>query len=167
MDVLRAFVAPLYQDLDGVSRLGEIDRIASIACHLHPGGDRAFELLLLLHGLGKWLEKIGNLSRMALATGIAEEELRAAMGAIRRLDDPRTDAERALAAAILIDGAGVRGLAERFTRARREGQSLMDVVRDALADSWVPDWMPEAGRAMLEERHAARRETCRKILAES
>jgi len=167
MDRLRAFVAPLYQELDGVSRLGEIERIAAIARGLHPGGDRAFELLLLLHGLGKWLEKLGNLSRMSLATGVAEKELRDALTSIRRLDDPHTEEERALAAAILIDGAGVRGLAERFSRARREGQSLMDVVRDVLADSWIPDWLPEEARELLEERHNARRATCRQILHES
>ncbi len=167
MNALRTFVAPLYQDLDGVSRLGEIERIAAIARRLHPDGDRAFELLLELHGIGKWLEKLGNLSRMSLATGIAEEELRATIASIRRLDDPQTETERALAGAILIDGAGVRGLAERFSRARREGQSLMDVVRDVLAGSWIPDWMPEPGRAMLEERYAARREMCRRILEES
>ena len=166
-DALRAFLAPLYQDLDGVSRLEEIDRISSIARRLYEPDDvRSFELLLLFHGLGKWLEKVGNRSRTALATGLSETELRALSASIRRLDDPQTDAERAVAAAILIDSAGVRGLIERFARARREGESMMDVVRDVLADSWIPAWVPERGRAWLERRHEARREVCRELLAE-
>lgn len=166
-DSLRAFLAPLYQDLDGISRFEEIDRISSIARRLHaPDDPRFFELLLLFHGLGNWLEKVGNRSRTALATGLPDAELRAISAAIRRLDDPQTDAERAVAAAILIDSSGVRGLAERFARARREGQSMMDVVRDALAESWIPAWMPEPGRAWLERRHAVRREFCRAFLEE-
>ena len=48
-----------------------------------------------------------------------------------------------VAAAILIDRSGVRGLAQRFASARREGHSVVDVVREALADSWVPEWVPE------------------------
>jgi len=167
-DPLRAFLAPLYQDLDGISRLEEIDRISSIARRLYtPDDGRAFELLLLFHGLGNWLEKVGNRSRTALATGITESELRALSASIRRLDDPQSDAERAVAAAVLIDTGGVRGLAERFARARREGQSMMDVVREVLADSWIPGWMPESGRAWLERRHEARREVCKRLLDEA
>ncbi len=167
-DPLRAFLAPLYQDLDGISRLEEIDRISSIARRLYtPDDARAFELLLLFHGLGNWLEKVGNRSRTALATGISESELRALSASIRRLDDPQSDAERAVAAAVLIDTGGVRGLAERFARARREGQSMMDVVREVLADSWIPGWMPESGRAWLERRHEARREVCKRLLDEA
>ena len=162
-DTLRAFLAPLYQDLDGVSRLEEIDRISSIARRLHDGD---MELLLMFHGLGNWLEKVGNLSRTSLTTGIPESDLRTVANSIRRLDDPQTDAERAVAAAVLIDSAGVRGLAERFARARREGQTMMDVVREVLAESWIPAWMPERGRAWLERRHEARREMCRRFLAE-
>ena len=166
-DSLRAFLAPLYQDLDGISRLEEIDRISSIARRLHdPDDPRTFELLLLFHGLDNWLEKVGNRSRTALATGISEAELRALSASIRRLDDPQSDAERAVAAAVLIDSAGVRGLADRFARARREGQTMMDVVREVLAESWIPAWMPERGRAWLERRHEARREVCRRLLME-
>jgi len=164
-DSLRAFVAPLYQDLDGLSRIEEIDRISSIARRLYDG-DPHFELLLLFQGLGNWLEKVGNLSRTVLATGISESGLRATAASIRRLSDPTTDAERALAAAILIDSAGVRGLADRFARARREGQSMMDVVRDVLADSWIPEWMPQRGRTWLECRYESRREMCRRLLEE-
>jgi hypothetical protein len=165
-DPLRAFLAPLYQDLDGISRLEEIDRISLIAHRLHEPSE-FFERLLLFHGLGNWLEKVGNRSRTSLATGIPESELRAISLSIRRLDDPQTDAERAVAAAVLIDSAGVRGLAERFARARREGQSMMDVVRDVLAESWIPAWMPERGRAWLERRQEARREVCRRLLMET
>lgn len=168
---LENFLRPLYQDVDGVSRFGEIERVARIARTLHePATDderRAFELLLLLRGLGKWLEKVGNLSRTLLAVdGLMERELRAAATSIRRLDAPVTDAERAVAAAVLIDNTGVRGLAERFTRARREGQSLTEVVHEALADAWLPEWMPARGHALLEARYERRREMCRAILDE-
>lgn len=167
-DPIRAFLAPLYQDLDGVSRLEEIDRISSIARRLYdPPDARFFELLLLFHGLGKWLEKVGNRSRTSLATGIPDAELRALSASIRNLDDPQSEEERAVAAAVLIDSGGVRGLADRFARARREGQTMMDVVREVLAESWIPAWMPEPGRAWLERRHEARREVCRQLLAEA
>lgn len=166
---LVAFLQPLYQDLDGVSRFEEIERVAAIARRLYtpPSSEtRAFELLLLFHGLGKWIEKIGNRSRAVLVTGLSDEELRALAGSIRRLEAPSSDAERALAAAIVIDSAGVRGFAERLSRARREGSSVMDVVRDALADAIVPEWMPEAGRKWLAARYEARREMCGRILRE-
>jgi hypothetical protein len=169
-DVLRqrleAFLRPLYQDLDGVSRFDDLRRVAAIARRLHPGAGREFELLLLFHGLGKWLEKMGNLSRTALAVGLSEQELRATAASIQRLDAPQTDAERAVAAAILIDNAGVRGLAERLSRARREGQSVADVVRHALAEAEQPEWLPEKARALLAERREKRRQFCRAILEE-
>lgn len=167
---LLAFLQPLYQDLDGVSRFEEIERVAAIARRLYepPSSDaRAFELLLLFHGLGRWIEKIGNRSRAVLVTGLSDEELRAAAGSIRRLDDPSSDGERAVAAAILIDSAGVRGFASRLSRARREGSSVMDVVREALGDAVVPEWMPSQGRIWLEARYEARREVCARILRES
>src|SRR5207247_8699603 len=63
---LEHFLRPLYQDLDGVSRFEDLERVARIARRLYPRDDRAFELLLLFHGLGRWLEKIGNLSRTTL-----------------------------------------------------------------------------------------------------
>ena len=165
------FLRPLYQDLDGVSRFGEIERVARIARTLYePTTDddrRTFDLLLLFHGLGKWLEKVGNLSRTLLAVdNVTESDLRRTALSIRRLDAPVSDAERAVVAAVLIDNAGVRGLAERFARARREGHSVMDVVREALADAWIPEWLPVAARPMLEARHDARREMCRAILGE-
>jgi hypothetical protein len=166
---LEPFLRPLYQELDGGSRFAEIERVASIAHRLYRPADdhaRAFELLLLFHGLGRWLEKIGNRSRAVLTVGLSDAELRTLAGSIRRLDEPSSDAERALASAILIDSAGVRGFAERLARARREGSSVSDVVRNAVADATVPDWMPQAGREWLARRREARREVCRRILDE-
>jgi hypothetical protein len=167
MTDLRSFLRPLYQDLDGASRFDDVERVAAIARRLYePVDDRSFELLLLFHGLGRWLEKVGNLSRAVLTTGIAEGELRAIAASIRRLDDPSNDAERAVASALLIDAAGVRGFAERLSRSRREGSSVQDVVRNALADSVVPPWVPASAREWMARRYEARREVCRRILAE-
>jgi hypothetical protein len=168
MTDLRSFLRPLYQDLDGASRFDDVERIAAIARRLYvPSTDeRAFELLLLFHGLGRWLEKVGNLSRAVLTTGVSEGELRATAASIRRLEDPSTDAERAVAAALLIDSAGVRGLAEKLARSRREGSSVLDVVRNELADAIEPGWLPENARAWLASRYEARREMCRRILGE-
>ncbi|HSY48904.1 MAG TPA: hypothetical protein VLC46_08845 [Thermoanaerobaculia bacterium] len=165
---IEAFLRPLYQDLDGVSRFDEIERVAAIARRVcePASGDDAFELLLLFHGLGRWLEKVGNLSRAVLTTGLSEGQLHATAASIRRLDAPTTAAERALATALLIDSAGVRGLAERISRSRREGSSLPDVVRNALADAAEPEWLPESARIWLRLRREARREVCRRILAE-
>jgi hypothetical protein len=167
MTDLHSVLRPLYQDLDGASRFDEIERVAAIARRLYvPVDERSFELLLLFHGLGRWLEKVGNLSRAVLTTGLSEGELRATAASIRRLDDPSTDAERAVAAALLIDSAGVRGFAERLSRSRREGSSVPDVVRNALADVIEPPWLPENARAWLAARYEARREVCQRILAE-
>ena len=165
---LETFVKPLYQDLDGISRFDEIERIRRIARTLYtPAAPREFELLLLLHGLGKWLDKIGNASRTALAVpGLTEVEIRSVAASARRLDDPQSAAERAVAAAILIDRAGVRGLALRFAAARREGSTLLDVVRDALAESIYPEWLPDNARDMLEQRFEARRRVCQALLDE-
>jgi hypothetical protein len=164
---LQSFLRPLYQDLDGVSRFDDVERVATIARRLYtPVDARSFELLLLFHGLGRWLEKVGNLSRAVLTTGVSEAELRATAASIRRLDDPSTDAERAVAAALLIDRAGVRGFAERLSRARREGSSVRDVVRNALAETIVPAWVPSSAQEWLAKRYEARREVCRVILAE-
>lgn len=167
MTDLQSFLRPLYQDLDGASRFDDVERVAAIARRLYePVDERSFELLLLFHGLGRWLEKVGNLSRAVLTTGIPEVELRAIAASIRRLDDPSTDAERAVAAALLIDSAGVRGFAERLSRSRREGSSVQDVVRQALAETIVPAWVPSSAREWLAKRYEARREVCRRILAE-
>ena len=168
---LQDFIRPLYQDVDGVSRYDEVERIAKIARRLHeppdPDSARSFELLLLFHGLGKWLEKVGNISRTVLAVeGLTETELRRTSAALAKLDQATTPAERALAAAILIDRSGVRGLAQRFATARREGHSVMDVVREAVADSWIPEWVPENARDWVARRHESRRRFCAAILEE-
>ncbi|HEX6160795.1 MAG TPA: hypothetical protein VF111_11555 [Thermoanaerobaculia bacterium] len=168
---LEAFLRPLYQDVVGASRFGEVERVATIARRLYtPATDaegRAFELLLLFHRLGKWLDKVGNLTRTKLAVGsLSEAELHQVAASIRRLDEPVSAAERAVAAAMLIDDSGVRGLTDRFTRARREGSSLMDVVRNAVADVSVPEWMPEQGERWLHARREARREVCKRLLEE-
>lgn len=168
-DALRDFLRPLYQDVDGASRVEEVERIARIARRLHspaPGEAEAFELLLQFHRLGRWLDKVGNLTRVVLAVGVEEGLLRRTAASIRRLDEPVTEAERAVAAAVLIDEAGVRGLTERFLRARREGSSIMDVVRAAMADVWVPEWLPPRAVEWLHARREARRETCRRLLEE-
>jgi hypothetical protein len=167
---LEAFLLPLYQDVDGVSRFDDVERVGKIARRLYEPtsqeNQQAFELLILFHALGNWLEKVGNISRTALAVGLAESDLRRTALSIRRLDNPQSDAERAVAAAVLIDRAGVRGLAERFASARREGQSLLEVVREEVASAWVPEWMPESGRSWLERRFEKRRRVCREILEE-
>jgi hypothetical protein len=163
------FLRPLYQDLDGASRVAEVERIAAIARRLYtPPPDEApsFDLLLRFHRLGRWLDKVGNLSRTVLAVGLSEHDLRRTAASIARLDAPVTDAERAVAAAVLIDSAGVRGLTELFTRARREGNSLMDVLRGALSDVDVPEWLPPRAEEWLHVRREARREVCRKLLEE-
>ncbi|HEX8254071.1 MAG TPA: hypothetical protein VF846_13070 [Thermoanaerobaculia bacterium] len=167
---LETFLKPYYQDLDGASRFDDVERIAKTARRLYvPAAEdeRAFELLLLFHRLNAWLEKVGNLSRTLLGvSGLTEIELRQTAAAIRRLDAPTTEAERAVAAAVLIDSAGVRGLTEQFGRARREGNSLMDVLRAALADAEVPEWLPCGAAEWLHARREARREVCRKLLEE-
>ena len=168
---LEEFLRPFYQDLDGASRFDEVERIARIARRIYEPANaadaRAFELLLLFHRLGPWLEKVGNLSRTLLTVkGLSEEELRRTAASIRRLGEPVSEAERAVAAAILIDSAGVRGLTELFARAKREGSSLMDVLRAALSDLYVPEWIPEVAEEWLHNRREARRETCRRVLEE-
>jgi hypothetical protein len=167
---LETFLRPFYQDLDGASRFDDVERIARIAHKLYVVDEndaRPFELLLLFHRLGPWLEKVGNLSRTLLGVpGLTEAELRQTAAAIRRLGAPTTPAERAIAAAVLIDSAGVRGLTELFGRARREGNSLMDVLRAALSDVTVPEWLPPQAEEWLHERREARREVCRKLLEE-
>jgi hypothetical protein len=168
---LDRFLLPLLQDVDGRSRADDLDRIAQIARRLFSPPDeaerRAFELILRFHALGKWLDRVGNISRVALAVrGISERELQAAAAAIRRLDSPQSAAEKAVAAALLIDGAGVRGLADQFARARREGSSLVDVIRNAVADAYVPEWLPPEAESRLRKRREARRQVCRMILEE-
>jgi hypothetical protein len=165
---LETFLKPLYQDLDGVSRFEDVERIERIARQIHPAADRDLDLLLLFHGLGKWLDRVGNMTRALLVVGgLDESELRRTAASIRRLEQPVSDAERAVAAAILIDRSGVRGMAARFAAARREGHTVQDVVREALADGWIPDWFPDGAKPMLEERLERRRQFCAAILEET
>ena len=164
---LEEFLKPLYQEVDGVSRFDEIERVARLARTILGQESRELDLLALFQGLGSWLDKVGNLSRTLLAVPeLGESELRRTAASIQRLDAPQTNVERAVAAAMLIDRSGVHGLAQRFAAARREGHSITDVVREALADSWIPDWIPDNAKPMLEERLKRRREFCRLILEE-
>jgi hypothetical protein len=168
---VEAFVRPLYQDLDGVSRFDEVERIGAIARRLYvphlPEDIREFELLLLFHRLGKWLDRVGNISRTLLVIrDLSEDELRRTAASARRLEQPVSHAERAVAAAELIENAGVRGLTEHFAHARREGSSIMDVVRAAMSDVTMPEWLPPNAEEWLHARREARREVCRKLLEE-
>jgi hypothetical protein len=169
---LEAFLLPLYQDLDGASRLDEAERIGDIAHQLFESKNdvesRELELLLAFHLIGNWLEKVGNISRTMLAVGgVQESELRRTASSIKRLDAPQTAAERAVAAAILIDRAGVRGLAERFAAARRAGESIADVARSALRDHELPDWLTADAGAELIRRREIRNAFCRQLLDET
>lgn len=168
---LESFLRPLFQDLDGTSRYDAVERIARIAHVLYapatPEEAHDFELLLLFHGLEKWLGRMGSISRTVLAVpGIDEADLRRVAASVRRLDAPLLDAERAVAAAILIDSAGLRGLADRFAGARRDGNSLPDVLRAALAEGSSPEWLPPAAESWLRARRTSRREVCRRMLEE-
>jgi hypothetical protein len=161
------FLRPLYQDLDGVSHFDEVERVGAIARSLFNSNDPNFERLIFFHKLGRWLDKVGNLSRASLATGISEADLRRTAASIARLNDPQTEAERAIAAAILIDAAGARGLAERFAHARREGKSVIEVAQLAMSENEVPQWMKEEARAMLARKRTRRNEFCEAILADA
>ena len=164
---LIGFLRPLYQDLDGVSRLDAALRVGAIAQRLAPP-TRELELLILFHPLGNWLDKVGNLSRVTLAVGdVTGNELRRTAASIKRLDAPGTDAERAVAAAILIDGAGVRGFAEHLSRARREGSSIAEVCSEALREEQAPDWLDDRGAEWLQRRRTSRARMAEAVLAET
>jgi len=165
LEHLESFVRPLYQDLDGATRFDAVERVGHIARRLHEP-TRELELLLLFQGLGSWLEKVGNLSRTSLTAGIGEAELRRVAASVRRLEAPVTGVERAVAAAIAIDNAGVRGLADRLARSRREGISVEDVARAELRTPEMPSWMPLQAVLWMGERIAARRRMCEAILLE-
>jgi hypothetical protein len=101
-----------------------------------------------------------------LITGIDEAELRRIGASVKRLDAPVTPVERAVAAAIAIDNGGVRGLAERLARSRREGSSVADVAREELRHRDVPSWMPLQAVVWLGQRIEARHRVCEQILSE-
>ena len=164
---LIGFLRPLYQDLDGVSRLDAALRVGAIAQRLAPPS-RELELLILFHPLGNWLGKVGNLSRVTLNVGdVTESELRRTAASIKRLDAPATSAERAVASAFLLDGAGVRGFAERLSRARREGSSIAEVCQDALREEPPPEWLDARAAAWLQRRKEARARMAAAVLAET
>jgi len=172
-DRVEAFVQPLYQDLDGVSRVSDIARLEKIARALfQPESDQDehhFALLLLFSGLGRWLNRMGNVSRAALiiGKGVSESDLRRVGEAIRRLDDPQSAAERAVATAGLIDAAGARGLALRFSTARREGTSPDEIVKEELQGAEpLPDWLDERSRRWLGLRADRRKAMCQMIVDE-
>jgi hypothetical protein len=163
---LLAFLRPLYQELDGVSRLDTVERLAAITRRLAPPS-RELELLIFFHPLGNWLDKVGNLSRAVLTLrDVTADELRQTARSIRRLDAPESAAERAVAAALLIDNAGVRGLAERLARARREGNSIAEVARQSLDETPRPDWLDAQSAAWLRTRDDARARVANAVIAE-
>jgi hypothetical protein len=164
---LIGFLRPLYQDLDGVSRLDAALRVGAIARRLAPP-TRELELLILFHPLGNWLDKVGNLSRVTLAVAdVTASELRHTAGSIKRLDAPVSGAERAVAAAILLDSAGARGFAERLSRARREGSSIAEVCQEALREEPPPEWLDARATLWLQKRRAARAKMAEAVLEES
>jgi hypothetical protein len=168
---LESFVKPLYQDLDGLSRYGDMERVAAIARRLYSPADpediRQFEWMILLHGLTSWLGRVGNLSRMALATGIAETELRGAAAALQGLATPADPAVVAIASALRIDEAGLRGLTASIAAARREGRSILDLAREERQNaSLPPEWMPDSARAWFGARAVRRRRYCEELLRE-
>jgi len=167
------FVRPLYQDLDGSSRMPTIVRTARIARALWtppPDDRRRFELLLLFHGLRSWLGKVGNRSRttLALAGIVSDLDLHLVIEALSRLEAPVSEAERTLAAAMLIDRAGVLGLADRIEHARREGTDAREIAAREVAEPAPspPAWMDDRARRWLAPRYAARRAVCEAILRE-
>lgn len=167
-----AFIRPLYQDLDGVSRYQDVERVEKIARILFRAEssdeEAFFTLLLLFHGLERWLKKVGSISRASLiiGEGVSEGDLRRVSESISRLDSPVTPAEKALAAAILIDDAGARGLAVRFAHARREGTSADEIAREEMGPSERPPWLDPLASRWLDSRDATRREVCARVLGE-
>jgi hypothetical protein len=164
---LEMFLRPLYQDLDGGTRFDDVRRIGELARRL-TAPTRDLELLILFHGLGHWLEKLGNLSRtlLTLPEVVTELDLRRTAASIRRLESPESEAERAVAAAIAVDQAGLRGFAERMARSRREGSTPADVARASLLPTTIASWMPLQAVVWINERQRARQEVSQRILDE-
>lgn len=164
-----AFVRPLLQDLDGHSRLPDVERVRTIALLLLPENDPDRDLLLYLHLLGGWLKKPGNRSRAALAlTGIASEsDLLRIESSIRRLESPVTPLERAVAAAILIDRAGIRGLVQQIAYSRREGLTIDEAIASSSELDAPPEWMPAAALEWFMRRLMARKQLVESFRIES
>jgi hypothetical protein len=167
---LEAFVRPLYQDVDGVSRLGNVERVSALARRLYTPVDSEdelhFELMLLFQDLGSWLGRIGNLTRVALATGIGEGALRRVAAELQHLDAPENPQTAALAAAMAVDQAGLRGLATTLAFARREGRSAAEVAREELDPAPIPSWVPPLAQRWLTLRADRRRRACTELLEE-
>lgn len=166
------FVKPLYQDLDGASRFEDVERVSAIARSLHQPSSETdrdrFELLLLFQRLEKWLERVGNISRTALIVGMEESVLRDILASLKQLHDPQRSEEKALASAMVIDESGVRGLISRFTHARRDGASPMDVALEIASDEpLLPSWMDDEARRWALLRFAERRRIATDLLRES
>jgi len=171
---LADFVKPLHQDLDGVSRSADVARVSTIARRLHSPlsvvEDRRFDLLLQFQNLESWLGRLGNISRAALMIGppVAEQDLVWVLKALRRLDEPGSAEEKALATAIRIDRGGIRGLVEAFGSARRLGATIMEIARDeSEGDVDLPSWIEGDAARWLRQRSEARRVLCRALMRET
>ncbi|HVR44565.1 MAG TPA: hypothetical protein VMS56_14095 [Thermoanaerobaculia bacterium] len=170
---LESFLKPLYQDLDGLSHFGDVERIGAIARRLHqPPAESErleLELLILFHRLGGWLSHMGNPSRVVFASEgrLSEDLVMRVAVSLGRLDDPGTEAERAVASALAIDSAGASGLVHGFFQARREGRTPIEHAREVMeSEPGVPPWMgPDAAAWLLARRRRAR-ELAARILEE-
>jgi len=160
LENLLRFVRPLLQDLDGHSRLPEVERVARIATRILDSQDSPAErdLLFYLHPLGSWLKKTGNRSRALLSLqGVASaEELFRVESSITRLDHPVSELETALASALIIDRAGVRGAVQQLASARREGLTIDEAVQKLSDVEPIPLWMSEKALTCLRGRLKAR-----------
>jgi len=163
----------LHEDLDGLSHFEEIERTSSLARRLlrrtTPAGDRHFELILLFQRLGPWLRKVGNLSRTLLVSRpeVQEMDLRRVAQALARLEAPESEAEIALASALLIESCGLRALVERFSRARREGLTVRGVAEEILgAAPPARPWLTEAARTLIRQRFEKQQAFCREMIEE-
>lgn len=170
---VESFIQPLSQDLDGISRVGDILRLEEIARRLYrpesAEDEHHFTLLVLFSRLEKWLGRMGSISRAALAigTGVSESDLRRVHESLGHLERPRTPAERAVASAQLIDAAGIGGLATRLAAARREGLTAREVAEEELGSPVpLPDWLDVSARDWIEGRDRARREVCHRLMDE-
>lgn len=171
---LELFVKPLYQDLDGVSRFDDVSRIGRLArAQYKPVEDEErlhFELLILFHRLGGWLARLGNASRVVFASGgmLSEPAVRRLQRSLERLDAPESGMERAVAAAIAVDSAGVRGAVLRLAQSRREGQTQLEEARQIASEAHEPPlWMDSRAAEWFARRAGAARRVAEAIVAES
>lgn len=113
--------------------------------------------------------KVGNLSRTLLVSGPAVDEmdLRRVSQSLARLEEPTSEAEIALATAMLIESCSARALVERFTRARREGLTARGVADEILGSS-APDrpWLVEEARTLIRQQFEKQQNFCREFIVE-